>query len=335
MDSINITLKTKIKIPDSQLRDYSNQNISSKNLASKTYISKIKYIEKSKNEYMIQINFPKAFNATNSYLVTTQKDVDYVLNDFLKEVSEYFVVSIVLTRVDYPFTFIMPVGRTFSSYVPLFRAFTKEVGNAKAFLDLKKLEFESIYFTDTKNTTGSNKKILIYNQYRRMEDTKPQYLKEDLIKFPNLKQRLRIEVSLRKNKQLKLIDYKSKIVLSLSEIKKESFDYFNFILNEDRLKDEVICQEGFIEDFLFLKSDNRKNYSWNHFLKFINNSKQTFCKRTMFSLIKEKGDLSVRGKEYAIKTLKELLIDNQYVVEDMNKDFNDIRTQLKKELSVY
>lgn len=179
----------------------------------------------------VRLSYPRAFANTNAYLVLTKDECTAVqyrfVNNLLaldkyenaEDLKNWFIkhIRISITRVDIPFTYYMGTDEEFNSYRNVYRimaAVFKTKNNRcipKNIGTFIEDEIETLILTNTKNVGAYNKKIVFYNQAKKIEDyysKKPQMYNSIKAEYPDLSSRMRIEVSHRTRiKEKDLIEF--------------------------------------------------------------------------------------------------------------------------------
>lgn len=288
------------------------------------YCDKIIYSPK-RNYITLRLSYPRVFDRTNAYLIKTSEECQKVhqklINDILtfnnsieieeaKILREWFIkyVAISITRVEIPFTYYIPFTETFNSYSNVYNLMI-EVFEAKTKVKVKDIgitingERETYIFPDKTNVRDCYKKITLYNQAKKFQDlysNKPEVYNDIINKYPYLKYRMRIEVSIKvglKGKSLEdfaqfkiyeeyvaqfaryalenlfdesilsdVYDNKSEELAKLLEKSREmkNLNYRGFILaNKDKIYDYTILRNAI---FRTTKNSNTK-YSASHDVK--------------------------------------------------------------------
>ena len=289
------------------------------------WISRLRYWD---NKCSFVVSFPKFFySMNNAYLVETQKDVDLVLNSICKIFENYNIQEAYSKRIDYPFTFIMPAGRTFNSYFELFRLVgiiksKSSTGNSKYYGSLVNDEKETAIFTNTTNVSNFSKRVMLYNQALKIRESRHSSYDETLNKFNDLEQRMRIEVSFKR--EINLLQGKT-LKLDLGKIKREYAYYLaNEIFSRRSIEEGIKAQS---ENLLkHLKEKYSTNINWNKMVAYkITDQEQVISKDIFNSVVKEL-DLSDRGKQNARKTLREIAGETEMTYENIGKDLAELMT---------
>lgn len=311
MDTIDLKLTTKFEIPVEKLESLKDKN---------PWISKYKAyyaVKKYEYSYKFVISFPKFFHNTNSYLITTQKEVDKVLSVFYSYVREYNIISCNLTRVDYPFTYIMPEEMEFTEYYNLFRFLAQstlnnnscKIKNGKYFGSLFNKKKETFIFADAKDVSKGNNKIVIYNQYLcKKEKLEEQDFLQDLSKFPDLKRRMRIEVRLKKNKDI-FSEFElapQPLYIDLQKIKNDSSKYLKenlFNLNSFTYTQKQITDKIF--EIYYETKGIKINMNWAEFYVKLEANDMIILDKSIIKKFVEQTEYSIRGKENIVRILRD------------------------------
>lgn len=198
MDTISVTLEFEKELDEKEIIE----------LEKNRFIKCKSRGRKGSTSLIFKISYPKFIGENNATLVHSSKVVLDCNREFVKAVRRirpFEVIRIVLNRVDIPYTYLMPEPFSFSEYYSVFyrmaanyakvyNANSREV-RPKAISDFLNNKIETIILADNKNTNNYNHKITIYNQYQRFADTHESELARTEINHPNLKRRIRIEVS--------------------------------------------------------------------------------------------------------------------------------------------
>ena len=322
MDTMDITLKLKQILNENKIN----------NIKEKRWIGRFR--ESGSNQYSFVISFPKFFySENNAYLVKTQEEVNLVMTELTSCFEEYVIEEAYATRTDYPFTFIMPEERIFSSYFELFKliALIKNEdfknSNSKYYSNLANGEKESFMFTNTKNTNNYTKKVLIYNQALKLKETKISTYSETLDKFTDLERRMRIEVSLKKKQD---ILNNGNLETELKKVKKECLLYlFNNTFNKNRITKGI--ENQIFNLTTYLQNKYFKKINWTEVMvEKLNDSKTVFSQEIFTGAIKELKK-SERGKENARKVIREIARNTEIFYMNIEKDLEDIIVSIGEE----
>lgn len=160
---------------------------------------------------IFKISYPKFIGENNATLITNKEDVFRCNKRFveiLKEIRPNDIMTLNINRIDIPITYIMPENKSFAQYKSMFyllaKIYEKRVGKVsgtKGIVDLKENKFQTIVYADSKNVNDYNCKVVFYDQYARYKDTYEGNIEELLKKHPDLKRRMRIEVSKKINRK--------------------------------------------------------------------------------------------------------------------------------------
>lgn len=195
----------------------------------------------------VKISYPRFFKGINAYLISTRREcfevqkhlIEYIMSDlYLKAL----IKDIKLTRVDIPFTYYMGEEENFHNHQNIFMIFAqvyqikKPKSTTKGIFDIVSKEQETLTYADTKSISSYNSKLVIYDQYKNiLNKTEDSTMKNIITNYPDLRKRIRFEVSKRiRRKPLSLEEFKKfDIYLSYFE------EYKGYIL-ENVLDIEII-----------------------------------------------------------------------------------------------
>ncbi|MDU1911908.1 hypothetical protein [Fusobacterium sp.] len=170
----------------------------------------------------VKISYPRFFKGINAYLISTRREcfevqkhlIEYIMNDpYLKTL----IKDINLTRVDIPFTYYMGEEESFHNHQNIFMIFAqvyqikKPKSSTKGIIDIVSKEQETLTYADTKSISSYNSKLVIYDQYKNiLSKTEDDMMKDITANYPDLRKRIRFEVSKRiRRKSLNLEEFKS------------------------------------------------------------------------------------------------------------------------------
>ncbi|MCQ8213743.1 hypothetical protein NON08_14675 [Cetobacterium somerae] len=156
----------------------------------------------------IKISYPRFFFGSNVFLISTKEQCFEVQNFFCEAIQKFDLLmnaNIVLQRVDIPFTYMIQSDFEFDSYDKIYKIMAmvhrekRKLGSAKSYSDILTKKSETLIYADTKDPSSYNKKIMIYNQFLNTYTKTPNKETFDIYinKYPNLKNRMRIEASLK------------------------------------------------------------------------------------------------------------------------------------------
>ncbi len=265
-----------------------------------TYCDKIVSKTLLNGEIIIETRFsyPRFFSWSNAYLIKSKDECMRVHKKLVGEIwnevglmqdirtnekielGEWINnnVRIKLTRVDVPFTYIMGDTESFKSYQTVYKVLGEvfKIKNKKCVPKEIKGdgEIQTIVLSNTANPNDYNSKLTIYNQAQKFKD----YYKEKfpaLVKlmkesYPDLEQRIRMEVSKRVNRK----------EFTLEEF--ENFDIFTeyvrpyakYIL--DNIFDDNVLEKVKEQQIALLKEKltaerKRNNFSYENFIFYNHN----------------------------------------------------------------
>lgn len=195
----------------------------------------------------VKISYPRFFEGINVHLISTRREcfevqkhfVEYIMSDpYLKAL----IKDINLTRVDIPFTYYMGEEENFHNHQNIFMIFAqvyqikKPKSSTKGIFDIVSKEQETLTYADTKSISSYNSKLVIYDQYKNiLNKTEDGMMKDISTNYPDLRKRIRFEVSKRiRRKSLSLEEFK-RIDIYLSYFE----EYKGYIL-ENVLDIEII-----------------------------------------------------------------------------------------------
>lgn len=199
------------------------------------------------DKVIIKVSFPRYYYANNAYLVESSEECLKVQKALVTELKMAFgnqITGIKVERVDIPFTYIMEENAEFTDYNNTYKVaalmFKRKYkkSRSKSIIDTLTEKRETVTYTDSKTKSAYNKRIMIYDQYQNLKDKlgkDTQEFKETKKKYPNLKNRMRIEVS-------KRIDRKPFTLKEFSShdfFKEYSKKYKKFLL-EDLFNSEIL-----------------------------------------------------------------------------------------------
>lgn len=206
MDTISIKLEysERYKIYLNELESVKRDLNSFKSEYGYTYVDVLEYNEKC---MIIKISYPRFFKGNNAFLITKISECLEVQEYFVQQLKLYgyidFFPNISLIRVDIPFTYYMKEEEYFCHYQNIFKIFAyiykKNEPNAspKAIQDILSGKQETLYYADTKVIANYNSRIMIYNQDLNISDKYKDIYQNIVKEFPDLRKRIRIEVSKR------------------------------------------------------------------------------------------------------------------------------------------
>lgn len=210
MDTIQIS----IRINENKMRGIIYENLQEMSRYIKSIKSSYGYnycdcLEISdKGNLIVKVSYPRFYAGVNAYLVSNSNECMKVQHEFCLAIWNHQLLcdaEIILNRVDIPFTFYMNPEYNFNSYRKVYQIFDyiyrkKNIkSNPKAYTNIKEFKPETLIYSDTPNTSGYNKRIMIYDQYNNLkvktEREESFYAIES--KYGDLFKRMRIEVAKR------------------------------------------------------------------------------------------------------------------------------------------
>lgn len=233
----------------------------------------------------IRISFSRYFKLTNAYLVHSFEECEKVQKGFIasllsfnesEDVNIQLItwfcnnITIMLTRVDIPFTYYIGTDETFNGYKNMYKIISKSyiIKNKKAIPKgisvYQTEELETLRLTNTANQGAYKKKIEIYNQARKFENyygEKEQMYQQILQENPDLSRRMRIEVSRKGlSKKFTITEFADFNILSEYLV-----EFTNYAI--DNLFDVGIINQVYREQIEVLKSfliNDRQNPCFNY-----------------------------------------------------------------------
>lgn len=311
-----------------------------------------------KNVLNVKLSYPRFYAATNAYLISNRQECLAVNNRFINEIEYRLMydlnnnirlnyidllnwfrnnVSIKLIRVDTPFTYFMSEPN-FNGYKNLYLMlndiymYLNKNAIPKNFGALGSGEIESLIFTNTTNISSYHSKIMIYNQYNKFQNyygnSKPDFFNSILLQYPDLPNRMRIEVSKRINRkgftteEFKVFDIFGAYVYQNAKYALDNLfniDVFNLIYRQriEYIKQKLIYEKHF------------PGFTYQNFVyRYINEVWDYDIIRIAIMEVSNSTNSGYQGTS----TVKELLYGYQqgtniYFTELM-KNFNDIRNML-------
>ncbi|WP_338964172.1 hypothetical protein [Fusobacterium nucleatum] len=312
MDTISIKLEysDKYKIYLNELESIKRNLNSFKSEYGYTYIDVLESNEKC---MIIKISYPRFFKGNNAFLITKISECLEVQEYFVQQLKLYgyinFFPNINLIRVDIPFTYYMKGEEDFCYYQNIFKIFAyiykknKLNASPKAIQDILSGKQETLYYTDTKVIANYNSRIMIYNQDLNISDKYKDTYQNIIKEFPDLKKRIRIEVSKRiKKASIFIKDFANFNILGhyFSSFKKYLLDN---LINTDDL--EIIYREK-VEELtnLLIQEREKRNFTYEAFLlEYINDIWDYEILRRAV----KKATANVKTYENAITSIRKIL----------------------------
>ncbi|MCI6151621.1 MAG: hypothetical protein MR673_00635 [Fusobacterium perfoetens] len=157
---------------------------------------------------IVKISYPRFFRGNNAFLIDSREQCFKVQRAFAEYISQNWddvIESILLTRVDIPFTYYMRANMDFNSYCKIYKIFAytytkkKNKARSKKYVDTLTEEVETVIYSDTGRTNRDyNNRLMIYNQYENLKSKLGEKNIEEIVhENPDLLRRMRLEVSKR------------------------------------------------------------------------------------------------------------------------------------------
>ena len=276
-------------------------------------------LEESRNRTRglnIKISYPRYFYGNNAYLITKKHECFEVQEHFIESIMDdtlfkQIVSSIELARVDIPFTYYIEKDMDFHSYVNVYRIFAKvysdKKGNArpKSIIDIIKGTYETVVYSDNgKADKSSNNKLMIYNQYLNLRSKlEERNMVEVEKKYPDLKRRIRLEVSKRiRRKAFTLERFKE------FDILEEYFvDYKDYILQNVFNSNEI---EKFYndkeEELANILTEERVHKNFNYKIFILQNLQNIYDYEILKRALKISIE-NIKTRENAVTTVRKIL----------------------------
>lgn len=343
MDTISVKLtinyNREVNITDvNRIRDYIN------NLRSPFGTTYCDFLEMNKErEVIIKISYPRFHYGNNSYLVRDSELCRAVNRHFCDSITYenfyYNVVGVSLIRVDIPFTYIMKDSYCFWHYENIYMVFAmvytnkNKNSNPKMISTILDKQVETLNYSDTKVVGNYNSKIMVYDQYKNLRDKLEEFqLNRTLEHFPDLTQRIRLEVSKRISRiPFKLHDF------SNYDIYGEYYPKFKKYLLENFLDSDII-EKFYNEKALQLAEAlrvGRVNSNFKYEVFILNNIHKIFD----YEVIRRALNLAIdniKTREGAITSVRKILSDyqvsNDVIVMETHKYLKDIRNRIEGDM---
>lgn len=237
----------------------------------------IDVLEYNLNGYVIKMSYPRYFKGTNAFLITKKSECFKVQEYFIQQLINTgilnFFHNIYLIRVDIPFTYYMKENFSFHHYKNIFKAFAyiyreqEQNASPKAIQDILTDRQETLYYANTKIIANYNARIMIYNQDLNIQnkaENNEEYNK--IVKeFPDLKRRIRIEVSKRiRRNPIKICDFPNFDIIEAYFIKFKNY-LLNNLINIEILKYIHLKEAMELEEILLFEKEKR-NFTYELFI---------------------------------------------------------------------
>ncbi len=314
MDTINLEVTLAKEI------NYEERKV----LKSKRWIKSVRL--KKDFTYLIGISFPQYFYATNAYLISRQSEIDKVVGELYTAIQELDnkIEEAIVTRVDYPFTYLMDEDRSFDSYRNIFEVLGKasNMSSVKSIEEVRKNNKETYTLADSPDIRRAKNKVVIYNQAKKLKDRNEELYQESKKDFPDLDKRMRIEASLTVEEKLKRLD--------LKKVKKEAYAFVEEkVFNEDTI-DEFLTFEGERLGKKLIQKRGDKNFRHREFIYKENPLSYDVVKigaKKAYEVRRSKEDFC----DSARQVLKEKSESENVIYFDIKKTVDKIKKHLKKE----
>lgn len=299
------------------------------------------------NKVIIKVSFPRYFYHNNAYLVESSEECFKVQKTLIKELKKSFgedLKTISVERIDIPFTYIMDKNCAFTDYNNIYKVAALIFGIkhkksvSKSIIDTITEDRETITYADTTTISGYNKKVMIYDQYLNLKTKLGKHSREfkDTIKdFPELKRRMRIEVSKRT----------PRIPISLKEFSKYDFfkdssEKYKKLLLKELLNNESLenIYEKEIKKLSKILKKYRekkgKRFKYENFIMVeMKNIYDYKILRGALKVILKNNKSLENGVSQVRRILKELEEEDGLKILEVKKEIKKIRKTIKKAFS--
>lgn len=300
-----------------------------------------------KSKIIIKVSFPRYFYHNNAYLVESSEECFQVQRTLAKELRKIFgedLKTISVERIDIPFTYIMDKNCVFTDYNNIYKVAALIFGIkhkksvSKSIIDTITEDRETITYADTTTISAYNKKVMIYDQHLNLKTKLGKHSREfkDTIKdFPELKKRMRIEVSKRT----------PRIPISLKEFSrydffKDSSEKYKQFLLKKLLNSETL--DNIYEKEIKKLSETLKEYRIKKGKKFKYENFIMVEMKNIYDYKILRGALKVvlknnksleNGVSQVRRILKELEEEDGLKILEVEKEIKKIRKTIKKAFS--
>lgn len=343
MDTISVKLtidyRREVSITDvNRIMNYIN------NLRSPSGNTYCDFLEMNKEkEVIVKISYPRFYYGNNSYLVKNSELCMTVNRHFCDSIRldnfYYEVTGVSLIRVDIPFTYIMRDTHCFWHYENIYKVFAmvytskNKKSNPKMISTILERRVETLNYSDTKVVGNYNSKIMVYDQYINLRDKLEDFqLNRTLECFPDLTQRIRLEVSKRVSRNPFTLDS-----FFSYDIYGEYYPKFKNYLLENFLDSDII--EKFYNEHAFQLAEalriGRTNSSFKYEVFILNNIHKIFD----YEIIRRALNIAIdniKTREGAITSVRRILgeyqISNNIIVMETHKYLVDMRNKIEGDL---
>lgn len=270
----------------------------------------------SENEIIVKISYPRYYFGNNAYIIRQGYECLDVQEHFIKNIKQSSLLrnldEIVLTRVDIPFTYLMNEFERFSDYINIFKVMGEVYykrnpqGRPKAYEDLISEEKETIIYSDSKTASGYNKRVIIYNQYLNLKSKlEPEEMERILKSFPDLEDRMRIEVSKRiRRKAYSMLEFAEADLFSDYKNKYRKYIFDN-LLNLDEI--ERVYKKR-IDELAYQLIEDRKSSNFTYEKFILNEIKDIYDYEILRQAI-NKVCSNIKTRENAVTTVRKIIFE--------------------------
>ncbi|MDH6458048.1 hypothetical protein M2102_001683 [Fusobacterium sp. PH5-7] len=270
----------------------------------------------SENEVIVKISYPRYYFGNNAYVIRQGYECLDVQEHFIKNIKQSSLLrnldKIELIRVDIPFTYLMNEFERFSDYINIFKIMGEVYykrnpqGRPKAYEDLISEEKETIIYSDSKTASGYNKRVIIYNQYLNLRSKlEPEEMERTLKRFPDLEDRMRIEVSKRiRRKVFSMVEFAGEDLFSHYKNEYRKYIFAN-LLNLDEV--EKVYKKR-IDKLAYQLIEDRKSSNFTYEKFILNEIKDIYDYEILRQAINRTCG-SIKTRENAITTVRKIIFE--------------------------
>ena len=310
MDTINVRFKFTRELNNCEI----DELLTKYNFIEKVYINR-----RDPTKCNISFSVPKFFSKTNAYLVKSQDFLKF--KEFITNLFSQIMKSSIVYRVDTPFTYWMNDGEYFDDYSHIFYLLSHNYHVVTRLCSTKNFEEtitqvkESFIMGDQSNLNKSNNKIIIYDQAKKLEDFDSSDNKIMFTKvkteFPDIQNRIRIEVSRKTNISFENLDYSDQYSKAYKYLENTIFDKDAIGITLEMFLDEykeAFVKHGYYPDAIIYSGRIFEYGIYRNFLKEITSNNKTL--ETRITRARKILDDLTRSALYKI-TLKKVLTGMQ------------------------
>jgi hypothetical protein len=285
----------------------------------------------------VKLSYPKYFNYSNAYLITSPGECLKVNQDFINKIRKLDLdaeIEINLTRVDIPFTYTMEPSEEFHHYDNIFFYMSKiyhmmnSKSDPKYISEVLTKNQETYIMGNSRNAKSSSSKITIYDQSKRFEDCYGGYKLNQAYSYHDFGSRIRIEPSKRiKRKSFSMAGFENFDIYSEYYWTFKNYLLLN-ILNYEKLQ---LIQESEVEELTILlqAAKEESNFTYEAFIyKHINLIKDYQVLRKALENNLGKGIYLEKILTKVRKIIKKIEEENQIIIFDTSKKIQKMASSL-------